>query len=45
MKCPHCQNEDPSMIEFLYQLLADKKKKYLCSVCGKVFYVDIEGDK
>lgn len=32
IKCPHCKNDDKSMIEYL-----TGKHKYLCYVCGKEF--------
>lgn len=35
--CPHCTNSDMSMIEMLLEV--KDHKIYLCSVCGKKFYV------
>ena len=35
--CPHCQNQDQSLIEHLYDF-ADNRgwfRRYFCSVCGK----------
>lgn len=37
MQCPHCQNEDDSMIEFLYQI--KDIKTYFCGVCSKFFQI------
>jgi transcription elongation factor Elf1 len=40
-KCPHCQNDDESMIEN-HGIYVDSKKKikikyFFCQVCGKQF--------
>jgi len=35
VQCPHCKNDDDSMLEYL-----KGKRKYLCYVCGKEFRND-----
>lgn len=48
IKCPHCGNEDKTMIEFLYRhMKMDKtldRYVYHCEVCSKDFEVK-SGDK
>lgn len=40
-RCPHCGNEDPTMIEKLplykWDVVKDVIKKYVCFVCSKEF--------
>jgi len=38
-KCPHCRNDDQSMIELI---LSDNGiRMYLCSVCAKTFIIEV----
>jgi transposase-like protein len=34
VKCPHCQNDDKTLIEHV------RKRRYFCEVCGKTFIGD-----
>ena len=37
MKCPHCTNQDESMIELVFEKLL--VYVYLCGICSKTFLV------
>ena len=37
LTCPHCQNEDESLMCWLYQ--QGKTVRYVCNVCSKSFLV------
>jgi transposase-like protein len=41
-KCPHCRNDDQSMIELI--LHDNGIKMYLCSVCSKTFIIEKENE-
>lgn len=38
MKCPHCQNEDNSLIES--EGHTKTRRYFLCTVCSKIFIVE-----
>lgn len=40
IKCPHCSNDDISMLERLYE--STRHIYYLCAVCGKKFIIEKE---
>ena len=41
VKCPHCQNSSPSLIELCGMVLGPNRSisKYYCVCCGKTFEI------
>ncbi len=35
--CPHCSNDDSTMMTLLGYLMSEKGRMYLCEVCGRAF--------
>lgn len=42
MQCPHCHNDDDSMIEEV--VWNNKVVAYLCNVCGRTFVISKKGE-
>lgn len=41
LMCPHCKNDNPSLIE---SMLLNRELKHICTVCSKV-WVDTDADR
>lgn len=46
MKCPHCSNEDPRLLELLQVLsyVYPVVYKYLCACCSKTFLSEVHDE-
>jgi transposase-like protein len=40
VKCPHCQNDDMRMLEWM-----PKRKAWVCDVCSKIFEVKDDSER
>lgn len=43
IQCPHCKNDDPSMLEIIGR--NDEKIAYRCEVCSKPFVIKLNKEK